>query len=407
MRQLAFSAMGALGLMFATAIGPVAAQRLPLPIQPRHSPRESGMESARGGGEGGAEEGLPATLQASTLAGLDWLQGEPVEEFLPGRLYLVEVWATVSEAAVERIALLNELNRRLGPQGLVIIGVAAGERDREAVAHFVRDHEPRIEYPVADAGAEGPFLREWLGPCGVRRVPHAFLIRDGRLLLSVPANQIHDAMLEGQLNGSVPEAALAGDIRRRNAVEEDMDAAAAAFDAADQAGNVAGMREALAELSRLGFRELILERCRFLLDVHRRDEASALARIDAAVGRGDRMQLPYLFQFSMALTIRNRPLPVQRAVWERLEREVTAHLAEGGHNLNLLEGLSRLRWDLEDRQGAVAVAQQLAQEAQAQDRFPWAYRRFAEKVEEGQMPTRAELERRIRQEIEESGGGGS
>src|SRR4051812_32631425 len=72
-----------------------------------------------------------------------WLQGEVVARFKPGRVYVVEFWATWCQPCLKSIPHLNELSRKYGNR-LDVIGVAADESPEtsderlETVRSFMR-----------------------------------------------------------------------------------------------------------------------------------------------------------------------------------------------------------------------------------------------------------------------------
>ena len=68
--------------------------------------------------------GLPTKLgdPAYPLVGLTFVKGEPVE-FTPGKVYVVEFWATWCPPCKDSIPHLTELSKKYEDQGVVIIGI--------------------------------------------------------------------------------------------------------------------------------------------------------------------------------------------------------------------------------------------------------------------------------------------
>src|SRR4051812_24633069 len=51
-----------------------------------------------------------------------WVQGEPVKEFKPGTVYIVEFWSTWWTPCKEAIAHVNRLHNKYKDKGVVVIG---------------------------------------------------------------------------------------------------------------------------------------------------------------------------------------------------------------------------------------------------------------------------------------------
>jgi peroxiredoxin len=99
----------------------------------------------------------PATRDAPSLA-LPTLRGEPIDlADLPGKVVLVNFWATWCPPCVEEIPSLQHLYRRLRPLGLEILAVDVGE-SVETMEAFLRDKP--IDFPVL-MDLDGAALRRW------------------------------------------------------------------------------------------------------------------------------------------------------------------------------------------------------------------------------------------------------
>ncbi|MGX5806398.1 TlpA disulfide reductase family protein, partial [Bradyrhizobium sp. Arg314] len=56
-----------------------------------------------------------------------WLRGEPLAAFQPGKVYIVEFWATWCGPCVAAMPHLMQLQEKYKDSGLEVIGVAACE----------------------------------------------------------------------------------------------------------------------------------------------------------------------------------------------------------------------------------------------------------------------------------------
>ena len=134
----------------------------------------------------------PAALTVGTpappLEVQAWLAGEPVTEYSPRRVYLVEFFATFSGPCIESLPRLNRIRR--DEKEVVVIAVAAsepapgaGEPDerRSRLESFIQQHADEMDYRVAYDGSKTSWTR-WVRAAGRSEVPTVFIIgRDGRI----------------------------------------------------------------------------------------------------------------------------------------------------------------------------------------------------------------------------------
>jgi thiol-disulfide isomerase/thioredoxin len=117
-----------------------------------------------------------------------WLHGEPVKLFAPGKVYVVEFWATWCGPCLANVPRLSEIARTY--PGLVEV-VAATSPDRwgnslDAVKKFIAEKGDRIAYHVAWlpgfaglGGDVGIHRNPWFRQAGLESLPTAFVV-DGR-----------------------------------------------------------------------------------------------------------------------------------------------------------------------------------------------------------------------------------
>ncbi|ESY87232.1 hypothetical protein X741_32295 [Mesorhizobium sp. LNHC229A00] len=63
----------------------------------------------------------------------DWLRGEPVADLQPGKVYIVEFWATWCELCAAEMLELMQLQEKYKDSGLEVLGIAADEDAPTAV----------------------------------------------------------------------------------------------------------------------------------------------------------------------------------------------------------------------------------------------------------------------------------
>src|SRR5262249_38223458 len=103
----------------------------------------------------------PATLKvgdpAPPLKASKWLQGSEVRAFEPGKVYVVEFWATWCGPCIAFMPDLAELQVQYKGRGVTCIGFTARDllgvpgNTEEKVAAFVKKRGPRLPYTFAYA----------------------------------------------------------------------------------------------------------------------------------------------------------------------------------------------------------------------------------------------------------------
>ena len=157
-----------------------------------------------------------------------WVKGAEIDRIAPGKVHVVEFWATWCGPCIAVMPHLTELQKR-HPE-VVVVSVAASERGKDEAAklskvrEFVEDKGDVMGYRVVYAGDPAKMSEPWMRAAGQSGIPCAFIV-DGE---SKVAWIGHPGEMDGPL-----EQVLAG--------RWDLDAARKAFDA-EQAGMLA-MRE--------------------------------------------------------------------------------------------------------------------------------------------------------------------
>jgi thiol-disulfide isomerase/thioredoxin/tetratricopeptide (TPR) repeat protein len=130
--------------------------------------------------------GLKAGDPAPPLKNGKWVQGEPVTSFEPGKVYVVEFWATWCGPCVDAIPHLNDLQKKYADKGVVVIGQNVWEEDESLVEPFVRKMGDRMSYRVVmddkSGGGKGEMATTWMMAAGQNGIPASFVIdQKGRI----------------------------------------------------------------------------------------------------------------------------------------------------------------------------------------------------------------------------------
>jgi len=110
-----------------------------------------------------------------------FVKGDAVKELEPGKLYVVEFWATWCGPCKTSIPHLTELQKK-HPE-ITFIGVSVFEQSQDAVKPFVAEMGDKMAYRVAidsvpkDAkGNDGAMAKSWMQAASQDGIPTAFII---------------------------------------------------------------------------------------------------------------------------------------------------------------------------------------------------------------------------------------
>lgn len=136
--------------------------------------------------DAGAKIRLKVGDPAPPLKVTRWLKGGPIAALEPGKVYVIEPWASWCAPCVAAMPHLTKLQARYTDKGVVVIGLNVLERDAAAAEPFVRKMGDRMSYAVAaddlSAGAPGVLVDTWLRAAGRKGLPWTILVdRRGRI----------------------------------------------------------------------------------------------------------------------------------------------------------------------------------------------------------------------------------
>ena len=185
-----------------------------------------------------ADDGLTLKVgdPAPKLFVSKWINGDPIEKFEAGKLYVVEFWATWCGPCRQSIPHLSEMNTEFKAKDVTFIGVNCREPDTSKVEPFVKEMGEKMNYRVAiDAAAdtkqpEGKTSASWLTASGQEGIPTAFCVgKDGRIAWIGFPMQMH-RVLAGLVDGTFDPKKEAERVAKEEALTEKFEAAVKAKD---------------------------------------------------------------------------------------------------------------------------------------------------------------------------------
>jgi thiol-disulfide isomerase/thioredoxin len=327
----------------------------------------------------GAEVDIKHILAAKNI------QGEIAKNWEPGKLYLLECWATWCGPCIAAIPHVNELHEKYHDKGLRVIGMNVWEDGEEKVAAFVKKKGKGMSYPVVYVGKGGAFETEWLKAAGVTGIPTAFLVRDGKFLLKTHPSQLTDEVIQSALEGDEGIKKLSEAVSAMDQKRSAMMANSRAFYQAMTAKNVEEMNKHLEEAKALGLPEQQIQSMVLRMAITQKDWASIQKHLDAATEKP--MSGMFLYEASNAvLQDDTAPESLVKTIATRFDEVHSAMRTGGMAHINQ----SRLQWRAGDKDAALVSAKKAVEESQKPESKPMRSEAIATKflkaVEAGTMP---------------------
>jgi thiol-disulfide isomerase/thioredoxin len=155
---------------------------------------------------------LVAGAKAPEFAPPTWVKGDPVKSFEPGKVYVVEFWATWCPPCLESIPHLTKLQKKF-KDNVTVIGMTSFERrgrdgtdNRLAkVEKFVKDQGDKMNYTIAFE-TDGTIGKAWMEAAEQDGIPAAFIVGgDGKIAwIGSPLDPKMDKQIEAAVKAANP-----------------------------------------------------------------------------------------------------------------------------------------------------------------------------------------------------------
>jgi thiol-disulfide isomerase/thioredoxin len=168
-------------------------------------------------GEGKLKVGDPAP----PLAVSTWLRGAEVKGFEPGRVYVVEFWATWCGPCIQIMPHMGDLQDQYRDKRVTFIGLASEANDKEAkVNAFVAKQGAKLGYTFAfDSGSETHTA--YMKASGQNGIPCSFVVDEHGKIAYIGHPLFLDFVLPKVLDGTWDQNAAADTLA---AADKDFDA---------------------------------------------------------------------------------------------------------------------------------------------------------------------------------------
>lgn len=319
------------------------------------------------------------TVTPAALGKLEWIQGRAPAEWEDGTVYLLECWATWCGPCIAAIPHVDALHDNYKPKGLRVIGVNVWEDGKDKVAAFVKKKGDGMSYPVAYTGRGGAFEAEWLKPAGVTGIPRAFLVKDGKVLVSTHPARITEAVIEALLEGGEAEEKAIGSILKAEEGKAKAGGIGREIRTALSNRDFATAEAKIAEVKASQPDSMMVPM--FTIELHLlRNEVEAAETTFKGIADP---KVRNLVAYNLTMLPNSLPADLPAGFRNELADSVE-EIAAGATQPEVWLKIARLRWSAGAKDRAVAAAGKAAEVApKAQSA---AYREAADAIKAGEMP---------------------
>lgn len=329
-------------------------------------------------------------VKPDALGAAEWIRGAAPTEWEPGKVYLLECWATWCGPCVAVIPHVNKLHQDFAAKGLRVCGMNVWEDGKDKVVKFVTGKGDGMSYPVAYTGRGSAFEEAWLKAAGVRGIPHAFVVKNGKLLFNTHPAQITEEVIAGLLEGGEAEKKAVEGILGAAVKRERMSTVMRDFQQALRAGDAAGMEAAVKAMEELDAQAPFLTQMRLDHALAAKDWERAGQLVEQVGTSPGASQILGSLAFRADREGDQLPAPLRKAIATHFAKALEG--ASDSPTPRIV--LANIYWKLGDKEAALAMAKAAAAKPGGLPAEP--FRSYAEALEQGNPPATTEVFAQLR-----------
>lgn len=170
------------------------------------------LQAAPENGKNKEAAGKADTLPVLGLDGLPevWLQGTPVKEWEKDKLYIFEFWATWCGPCLAAMPHMEQLHQTFKENNRIqLIGVnVLDNKSPDNLKVFLKNRPSPLTYTMA-VDVDGKKTRaKWLNPLKVNGIPHAFAVKNGKLVWRGHPAKLSEELIQAMLKPDFSAASL-------------------------------------------------------------------------------------------------------------------------------------------------------------------------------------------------------
>ncbi|MEP4078550.1 MAG: TlpA disulfide reductase family protein [Haloferula sp.] len=283
------------------------------------------------------------------IAKADFIKGEPIKKWEPGKPYIISCWATSSSSSVLTLPMLQDIQKIYAEKGLKIVAINVGENDRQNVVSFLDQKGRAITHSVAFVPSGDTFQTEWVEAARVTQLPFSFVVKDGVYLFGGHPAKLTGEMLQAFIDGGDTQQAMLDKLERQEVTEGVITDHLRAYSTAQLAKDPDGMEKAIAAIATTQPDFPHLPRMMVDVALLRKDWPTATASLKA-------IENPQLALMSAALISRQYDSVEEQPaseLFEAVEEILAKNMAD---DASIKASLARVKWKLGKKEEALSVA---------------------------------------------------